>query len=382
MKFKIFHKNLTVISIVLLAFIIIILIGTELIFDKKKSSKDKKNCDIALVTYDKIDEAYFKLICSGVENASDLLDKKYLIFSVADYKGSYEDTLKAAVNSKAAVVILPDSTFEEVIYNYQNQYTNTYFLLIDAIPHNIDNTDNTASDNVISVLFDEAEVGFFAGYAAVCEGYDKLSFICDDTMSKSIRYCYGFLQGADYAAIENDVKNIEVSIIHLNESVDIEQTVKSVEKDVDIVATSSMSLIEVQTANSSQASNSDTEAEQDNTVTSYLSGYPVMFCGGYNLDTDNVVATVTNDITSSINDIIIDFFTDNLDGSSIVNFDAKNNKISFVSEIGFFDKFGEEERKALALKILNNEITIIGDTTISTEELDLTRIAVKENKIP
>ncbi|MBQ3666035.1 MAG: BMP family ABC transporter substrate-binding protein [Lachnospiraceae bacterium] len=382
MKFKIFHKNLTVISIIFLAFIMIILIGTELIFDKKKSSKEKKNCNIALITYDEIDEAYFKLILKGVENAAASLDKEYLVFSVGDYKGSYEDTLKAAVDSKASVIVLPDATFEEVVYNCQNQYVNTCFLMIDAIPHNSDHSDNTASDNVISVMFDEAEVGFFAGYAAVSEGYDKLSFICDDTMPKSIRYCYGFLQGADYAAIENDVKDIEIDMIHLSENVNIEQTIKSVDQDVDLVATSSMSLINVEPADSALPSGSETTSDQDNTITSYLSGYPVMFLGGYNLDTENVVATVTNDISSSVNDSLIDFFADNLDGGSIVNFDTKNNKISFVSETGYFNQFSEEKRKALSLKILNNEITIISDTTVSAEELDLEHIVIKENKAP
>ncbi len=53
-----------------------------------------------------------------------------------------------------------------------------------------------------SIYFAEEQAGFLAGYAAVYEGCTKLGFMGGIAVPAVIRYGYGFIQGADYAAKE------------------------------------------------------------------------------------------------------------------------------------------------------------------------------------
>ena len=58
------------------------------------------------------------------------------------------------------------------------------------------------------IAFKEEQSGYFAGYAAVMEGYTKLGFSGGGggTNPACCRYGYGFVQGANAAAAEKDVQ--------------------------------------------------------------------------------------------------------------------------------------------------------------------------------
>ena len=62
--------------------------------------------------------------------------------------------------------------------------------------------------NVAGIAFKEEQSGYFAGYAAVMEGYTKLGFSGGGggTNPACCRYGYGFVQGANAAAAEKDVQ--------------------------------------------------------------------------------------------------------------------------------------------------------------------------------
>jgi basic membrane protein A and related proteins len=60
-------------------------------------------------------------------------------------------------------------------------------------------------DNVHSIFYAEEQVGFLAGYAAVKEGFTKLGFMGGMAVPAVVRFGYGFVQGAEYAAAELDV---------------------------------------------------------------------------------------------------------------------------------------------------------------------------------
>lgn len=63
--------------------------------------------------------------------------------------------------------------------------------------------------NVYCAVYQEELAGFFAGYAAVKEGYRKLGFLGGMSVPAVIRYGHGFVQGADKAASE---LNADISI--------------------------------------------------------------------------------------------------------------------------------------------------------------------------
>ena len=115
---------------------------------------------------------------------------------------SYMKAIKTAVKRGAKVVVCPGELFGEVVYTAQFKYPKVSFILVDGEPHNEDYSDETIADNTMAVVFSDEQAGFLAGYAAVREGYTNIGFLGGDTQKPVIRYGYGFVQGADYAAIE------------------------------------------------------------------------------------------------------------------------------------------------------------------------------------
>lgn len=115
------------------------------------------------------------------------------------------ETMKTAIETGAKVVVCPGYLFEEAVYKIQKDYPEVQFLLIDGEPHDENYSYETAS-NVHCILYQEEQAGYFAGYAAVKDGYTKLGFLGGMDVPAVIRYGYGFLQGANAAAKEMKVE--------------------------------------------------------------------------------------------------------------------------------------------------------------------------------
>ena len=149
MKFIKFHKSLTIVLALLLVIFIVFFAYSEIIYNEKKDNKKVEKCEIALLTYGKIDSEYFNKIEKGVSLAAKTDKIKYKVFSVDDCGGSYEDTLKKVISVNPYVIIMPDESFAETLYNNQKKYEKINFILIGATPHNKDNTDSEVADNVM-----------------------------------------------------------------------------------------------------------------------------------------------------------------------------------------------------------------------------------------
>ncbi|MCL2214713.1 MAG: BMP family ABC transporter substrate-binding protein [Treponema sp.] len=111
-----------------------------------------------------------------------------------------------AVKGGAKLIIASGYLFEVPIHRAQDIYPFIRFILIDSIPNNGNMAGGRPSyktgDNTVSVLYAEDQAGFLAGYAAVADGYRQLGFIGGVANSSVIRFGYGFIQGAEYAAQE------------------------------------------------------------------------------------------------------------------------------------------------------------------------------------
>ena len=65
--------------------------------------------------------------------------------------------------------------------------------------------------NVTTFVYQEELSGYMAGYAAVQEGYKKLGFLGGMAVPAVIRFGYGFVQGANDAAVELQIAD-QVSV--------------------------------------------------------------------------------------------------------------------------------------------------------------------------
>jgi len=115
---------------------------------------------------------------------------------------AYLTTIDLAVRGGAKVIVTPGFLFETPIYIAQDRYPEIHFILIDGVPHSADYSVFRTGDNVVGVLYAEDQAGFLAGYAAVKDGNRRLGFMGGMAVPPVVRFGYGFVQGAEYAAQE------------------------------------------------------------------------------------------------------------------------------------------------------------------------------------
>ena len=116
------------------------------------------------------------------------------------------ESIKTAIEKGAKTIVCPGYLFEEAIYLVQDEYSDVNFLLLDGEPHDASYSDYKTAANTHNILYQEEQAGYFAGYAAVKDGYTKLGFMGGMAVPAVIRYGYGFVQGADAAAAEMGVE--------------------------------------------------------------------------------------------------------------------------------------------------------------------------------
>ena len=114
------------------------------------------------------------------------------------------DAMKAACEAGAKVIVCAGFMQGTALEKAAKDYPDTKFVFIDGWGMGL--------DNVAGIAFNEHECGYFAGYAVVKEGYEKLGFCGGGggTNPAVCRYGYGFVQGAQAAAAEMN-KNVEIN---------------------------------------------------------------------------------------------------------------------------------------------------------------------------
>lgn len=126
-----------------------------------------------------------------------------------DGAATAQEALQQAAESGAALIVCRGEEMALALFEIQANYPNVSYLLFDDEPHNADYTSYTTGSAVHCVLFREEEAGYLAGYAAVAEGYTGLGFVGSEELPGTVRYCTGYLQGAQASAQR---QGVEVSL--------------------------------------------------------------------------------------------------------------------------------------------------------------------------
>lgn len=126
---------------------------------------------------------------------------------------AYVAAIDLAIKNGAEVVVTPGFFFEQAIYTAQTKHPNVKFLLIDGVPNNVMDWDTLqtidgspmdfkTADNTKSVIYQEEQSGFLAGYAVVKDGFDNLGFMGGIQVPAVQRFGIGWIAGAYLAANE------------------------------------------------------------------------------------------------------------------------------------------------------------------------------------
>lgn len=129
--------------------------------------------------------------------------------------------VEAAIDEGYNVIVMPGYAFAGTIVEVAPKYKDVKFIALDVglgdlleaavtaagqqYDYNPDNwnlADFIDMSNTYCAVYQEELCGYMAGYAAVKLGYKHLGFLGGMAVPAVIRYGYGFVQGADAAAVE------------------------------------------------------------------------------------------------------------------------------------------------------------------------------------
>ena len=116
-----------------------------------------------------------------------------------------------AVNDGAKAIVVAGYLFGTSVAEAQAKYPDVQFLALDVAATDLSADGSVApAANTALITYKEEQAGYLAGYAAVTDGYKELGFLGGMAVPAVIRYGYGFVQGAEAAAQELGVTDVNI----------------------------------------------------------------------------------------------------------------------------------------------------------------------------
>lgn len=273
-------------------------------------------------------------------------------------KDIYLSEIKRGVDNGAKVIVCPGYLLEETVFDAQKMYPDTHFILLDGEPHNEDYSDTTIGNNVMPILFAEEEAGFLAGYAAVRDGYTGLGFIGGIPEAPVIRFGYGFVQGADYAAIEMGV-NVHIRYHYANTFYE-DQNVQNLagtwfDDDTEVIFAcgGAMGRSVMRAAETHDGKVIGVDVDQS-------------------FESNTVITSAMKSLSNAVYYGIQSYYDGTFPGGSVTRFTAKDDGVCLPMDNSKFNRFGAAEYNGIFSRIVEGYITPYAQTDIgTTKELTL-----------
>lgn len=183
---------------------------TEATSEAAASTSGSKT-DVAFVTdVGNIDDQSFnQYTWQGVQDfcAANSLNANYYR-PTEDSDAARLEQMDNAVNDGAKAVVVAGYLFGSSIAEAQAKYPDVQFLALDV--STADLGDKAPTSNTALITYKEEQAGYLAGYAAVYDGYKELGFLGGIDVPAVVRYGYGFIMGADKAAQELNLTDVNI----------------------------------------------------------------------------------------------------------------------------------------------------------------------------
>ena len=136
--------------------------------------------------------------------------------------------INKAVDEGNQVVVMPGYAFAGAIVETVEKYPDVKFIALDVSEYDLQAAahpgktefefDWAYPSNLYSAVYQEELAGYMAGVAAVKLGYTKLGFLGGMAVPAVIRYGYGFVQGANDAAVElGNTADVSINYVYGNQ---------------------------------------------------------------------------------------------------------------------------------------------------------------------
>ncbi len=273
--------------------------------------------------------------------------------------------IENAIDSGYNVVVLPGFAFANAIIATADNYPEVKFVALDVAEFDLTGNGWTIPENVYSAVYQEEISGYFAGYAAVKLGYTKLGYCGGMAVPAVLRFGYGFLQGADAAAVETGA---DVSVVwgYANQfygDADITAVMDTWYGEGTELVFACGGGVYTSVAEAAakvggkvigvdvdQSFNIDATYGEDMTVTSAMKGLAP------------TVKTVLGRILDG------EFVGGQVENLGLVSENSEENYVQLPATTQWSDSFTEDDYNALVAAIYNGEIVVNNDITISAAD--------------
>jgi len=299
----------------------------------------------------------------------------------------YLAAIDLAVQGGAKVVVTPGFLFEVPIYEAQTKYPDVKFILLDGSPHTADWSTFETKENVASIMYAEEESGFLAGYAAVKDGMTDLGFMGGMAVPAVQAFGYGYLQGAEYAAMEMGLEDNAVEVTyHYTGNFEENDTNKATAK------TMYQEGVEVIFACGGSVGKSVMSAAAEDEAK--VIGVDV----DQRYDSETVITSAMKGLSESVVSVLESIYNDNFDQYSgkTTYFAAANDGVGLPTEVmgeeggdafDRFEKFTKEEYDAIFGELADGNLDVTRTIEVEaetgyataeelTEQLDLQKVSV------
>ncbi|MDR2157122.1 MAG: BMP family ABC transporter substrate-binding protein, partial [Clostridiales Family XIII bacterium] len=259
---------------------------------------------------------------------------------------AYLTAIDLAVKGGAKVIVFPGYLFEVPVYVAQDRYPDVKFILLDGEPHDADHTYRT-NDNAVGILYREDEAGFLAGYAAVKDGNRRLGFLGGMAVPSVVRFGYGFVEGAEYAAQELGLDAGAVSV-HYNYTGAFAAT-----PEAQALAASWYNAgVEVIFACGGAVGNSVMAAAEQ--ADKKVIGVDVDQSG----ESDTVITSAIKGIDASVYACIAQYYEGKFPGGRTLTLAADNDGVGLSMNASKFDAFIQADYDAIYAKLASKSISL------------------------
>ncbi|MFW5794057.1 MAG: BMP family lipoprotein [Bacillota bacterium] len=285
---------------------------------------------------------------------------------------AYVEAIELAIDNGAEIVVTPGYLFENSIWSVQTEYPDVKFILLDGSPHNVVDFDTmetlqdsgdpdfTIEDNVLSIFYAEEESGFFAGYAAVKEGFTELGFMGGMAVPAVIRFGHGFVQGANYAAEEMELDTEAITIRYTYLGTFFEDAAYQTRAGGWFEGGT-----EVIFAAAGAAGNSVMKAAEQQDDEAWVIGVDV----DQSAESETVITSAKKELNISVYDALTSIYDDSFEGGRSINYDATIDGVGLPDDFSRFDTFTRAMYQDIFDMVADDEINIIGDTVEGEEDV-------------
>lgn len=329
--------------------------------------------EIAMIT-DKgtIDDKSFNQgTWEGVKAFAEANKKTYQYYKPTEVSdAAYLSSIDLAIKGGAKMVVCPGFLFESAVYEAQTKYPDVKFILIDGEPHTPDYATYKTESNVLCFLFAEDQVGFYAGYAAVKDGFVKLGFQGGQAVPAVVRYGVGFVQGAEAAATELGLADGSVSLMY-NYSGDFAATPENQAR----AAGWYQSGTEIIFAAGGSVGNSVMSAAEASTG-KFVIGVDV----DQNGESATVIASAMKMLGNAVQDGLKAYSDGTFQGGKTVHEDSTNNGVGMTTDTSKWRTFTTADYQKVFDAVKAGTYKINNDIKLAFTDLGLKKVKVTEVK--